>query len=114
MAFFQPGNGGLLGRALVASLIQMGTGVGQLIEQSFGGFFKARPFYDRAGALEIRGQNDAGEKSADCRKNDCDHTGKHRHLLFLTLLVLMAKMAGKILREQRPCRALHHLQRSVD
>ena len=96
---------------LVACLVQMGAGVGQLVEEGFGGFFKTRPLHAGAGALKIRGQNDAGDKGADGRKNECDHTGKHRHLLFLTLLVPEAKDAGGNTVE---CRALHHLERSVD
>ncbi len=97
--------------ALAARLIKMGAGVGQLVEKGFGGFFQTGALRVAAGALKIRGQNDAGDKGADGGKNECDHTGKHRHLLFLTLLVLKAKLPEERTVE---CRALHHLERSVD
>ena len=54
VAFFEPRDGGLLGRAFITRPIQMGAGVGQLIEQRFGGFFKTGPLHAGAGALKIR------------------------------------------------------------
>ena len=70
------------GRILIARLVKTGTGVSQLVQQGFGGFFKTRALCASAAALEVGGHNNAGDKRADGCKKEGDDTGKHRHLLF--------------------------------